>query len=227
MQQPKFTRQRAKHCTAFGLIEVLISVVILSIGLLGLGSLQNRSIQSLQEGDNLTTASLIAKEMAQRMMSNPYATSLGRTGYLATDINNDIATAGDVPTWAANKMSADPDLSRCYGGYGESCYSAAGSFNDSNDHITALNRMQVMDEIETRLLAWNSLPQGEMKICFDSTAATTSWDCDNVANRVNARNENVYTIKVRWNNLYSNTAQMYALQFTASCTDNSSTYCGN
>lgn len=217
-----------KKPQGFGLIEVLISAVILAVGLIGLASIQNRSIRAIQEGDNLVTASMIAQEMAKRMLTNPYVTSLGRQGYLATDLSGDIAAAGSVAAWASNTLSSNPDIENCYSDSGttQSCYAPAATVGDSADHIQALQNMQLMDQVEMRLLAANSLPQGEIMICFDSTTADTAWACDNVATRVAVRNENVFTIKVRWNNIFANTTQMYSLQFTAQCTDPTTTYCG-
>lgn len=217
-----------KKPQGFGLIEVLISAVILAVGLIGLASIQNRSIRAIQEGDNLVTASMIAQEMAKRMLTNPYITSLGRQGYLATDLSGAIATAGGVTAWAASTLSSNPDIENCYSDSGttQSCYAPSATVGDSTDHIQALQNMQLMDQVEMRLLAWNSLPQGQIMICFDSTGAETSWACDNVATRVAARNENVFTVKVQWNNIFANTTQMYSLQFTAECTDPSATFCG-
>ncbi len=212
---------------AFGLVEVLITVVVLSIGLLGLASLQNKSVQSVQEGDNLVTASMIAEEMAKRMMANPYITSLGRQGYLATDLNGDVAAHGGVPGWVSYMQTTYPQILNCYSTTNsQSCYDSGATIGNSTDHITALTNMQKMDEVEMRDYAWNALPNGLIKICFDSTTAYTNWSCDNVATRVSARNENVYTIKVQWTNLFSNTSQIYALQFTAECTNSGATYCG-
>ncbi len=212
----------------FGLLEVLIAVVIVSVGILGLASLQSRSIQSLQEGDNLVTAAAIAKEMAQRMLSNPYITAQGRQGYLLTDINNAVATAGGAAAWAAAQLSASPAIANCYTTTNTtSCFATGADTNDPAERITALSNMQLMDEVEMRLLAANELPNGEIKICFDSAGAYTTWACDNVATHVTARNENVYTIKVQWDNLFTNSSQMYALQFTAECNVNDSNHCTN
>lgn len=217
-----------KKPQGFGLIEVLISAVILAVGLIGLASIQNRSIRSIQEGDNLVTASMIAQEMAKRMLTNPYVTSLGRQGYLSTDLSGDIASAGSVSAWAASTLSSNPDIENCYTNTGttQSCYAPSATIGDSTDHIQALQNMQLMDQVEMRLLAANSLPQGEIMICFDSTTADTAWTCDNVATRVTGRNENVFTVKVQWNNIFAKTTQMYSLQFTAQCTDDSATFCG-
>jgi len=217
---------KTKH-QAFGLIEVLISVVILSIGLLGLASLQNKTIQSVQEGDNLVSASIVAQEMARRMLSNRYVTAQGRQGYLAIDLNNDIANAGGVSAWAASVQSSNPNIANCYSADStESCFAPGGSYANSSDHITALNNMQLKDQVELRVLAANILPQGEIKICFDSATAKTAWTCNNVATRVASRNENVFTVKVRWTNLLTNAPQMYSIQFTAECSNSGASFCG-
>lgn len=210
----------------FGLLEVLIAVVILSIGILGLASLQSRSIQSLQEGDNLVNASIIAKEVAQRMLANPYVTAQGRQGYLLTDLNNEVGS--DVAAWAASTLASNPDAANCYTvDNASSCFAVGADINDSSDIITAFNNMEVIDQVELRLLAANTLPQGQIKICFDSADAFTDWECDDVATRIASRNENVFTVKVQWNNLFTNSSQIYALQFTAECTNGDATHCGN
>lgn len=209
------------------MIEVLISAVILAVGLIGLASLQNKSIQAIQEGDNLVTAAMIAAETSKRMLSNPYITSLGRQGYLATDIDNAVSAAGGVTAWAAATQAANPDIAGCYNNNTtQSCYDPEATIAPGADHVQALQNMQIADQVELRLLAANSLPAGEIKICFDSSGAYTTWECDNVATRVAARNENIYTIKVQWTNIFSKTTQMYTTQFTAQCTDGSATFCG-
>jgi len=207
---------------AFGLVEVLISVVILAIGLLGLASLQNATIQSVQEGDNLVSASLIAQEMAKRMLSNRYVTAQGRQGYLAIDLSGAVASAGGAVPWAAAVESANPSIDNCYSASAStsvSCFDPGGSLASSGDHKTALNNMQLKDQVEMRLLAANILPQGLINICFDSTNAHTAWTCDNAATRVASRNENVFTVKVQWTNILTNITQLYSVQFTAECDD--------
>lgn len=219
----RFDRQ-----AGFGLIEVLIAAAILAIGLTGLASLQSRAIQSVQEGDNLVTAAAIAEEMALRMLSNPYITAQGRQGYLDANLSGSVVAAGGGQAWANAVFAANPHLGNCYSSNNtQSCYNINATIGNSSDHITALQNMQLMDQAEMRLLAANSLPDGEIMICFDSATPYTAWECDNSATRIAARNENVFTVKVQWTNLISNSSQIYAMQFTAQCTNNSSTYCGN
>lgn len=213
----------------FGLIEVLISAVILAVGLIGLAALQARSIRAIQEGDNLVTASMIAQETAKRMLANQYITSLGRQGYLAIDEADAVNGAGGVEAWATATLAANPNINNCYAPEDstDSCYNPGATIGNSADHIQALQNMQLMDQVELRLLAFNSLPDGEIMICFDSSPTLTDWECDGVASRVAARSENVFTVKVQWTDIFSNTPQLYALQFTAQCTNSGATFCGN
>lgn len=219
---------RINKQTGFGLIEVLIAAAILAIGLIGLASLQSRAIKSVQEGANLVTAAAIAEEMALRMLSNPYITAQGRQGYLATDLSGDVVSAGGGAAWANATLAGNPNIARCYSANNtQSCYSSTATIGNTSDHIAALQNMQLMDQVEMRLLAANSLPSGEIMICFDSAAPYTAWSCNNSAVRVASRNENIFTVKVQWKNIIDNSTQMYAMQFTAQCTNNSATHCGN
>jgi len=62
--------------TSFGqhgstLIEVLVSIVIMSIGLLGTAGLLINSMRAVSEQGNAIGASVYARELAERMMGNP------------------------------------------------------------------------------------------------------------------------------------------------------------
>ncbi len=59
-----------KTSAGFTLIEVLIAVVVLSIGLLGLASLQLNSMQQNREAFMRTQALILAYDMADRMRAN-------------------------------------------------------------------------------------------------------------------------------------------------------------
>lgn len=56
-----------------GLIEVLVTVVVLSIGLLGIAALQVMSKQSNFEAVQRSTASMLANDMIERMRANVLA----------------------------------------------------------------------------------------------------------------------------------------------------------
>ncbi len=68
MNQTKIYRRKSY---AFSLIEVLISLFILSTGLLALAGLQIKSIQTSHHAYLLTQATLQAHDMAERIKSNP------------------------------------------------------------------------------------------------------------------------------------------------------------
>lgn len=59
-----------KRESGFGLIEVLVSVLILAIGLLGLAGLQTQSLRFNNESFFRTQATLLAMDLADRMRAN-------------------------------------------------------------------------------------------------------------------------------------------------------------
>lgn len=69
------------------LIEVLITVLVLSVGLLGLGATQMLSLKNGNNASQTYFASLAAYEMAERMRINP----IGRTNYNASIVNDSQA----------------------------------------------------------------------------------------------------------------------------------------
>ena len=67
---PKLNQSPRKQC-GFTLLEVLIALLILSIGLLGLASLQTNGLRSNQMASMRTTATQLAYDIADRMRANP------------------------------------------------------------------------------------------------------------------------------------------------------------
>ncbi len=63
------TRQRAQRGAT--LIEVLVSIIVLSIGLLGTAGLLINSMRAVSEQGNASGASVYARELGERMMGNP------------------------------------------------------------------------------------------------------------------------------------------------------------
>ena len=63
-------RINCRHAYGFTLIEVLVSVIIFSIGLLGLASLHGFSIKENQEAYSYSQATLLAYEMGDRIKAN-------------------------------------------------------------------------------------------------------------------------------------------------------------
>ena len=74
----------------FTLLEVMIALVIFSIGLLGLAGLQARSLQSNTAAHYRTVAAVLAYDMADRLRANPAGVANG-------DYANLTAAPGAAP----------------------------------------------------------------------------------------------------------------------------------
>lgn len=83
-----------------GLIEVLITVVILSIGLLGVAALQARALQENQSAVLRTQANILAYDILERMRSNRAQARKASGGY-------NISIGGGIPTKITTPSSAD------------------------------------------------------------------------------------------------------------------------
>jgi len=61
-----------KKSDGFTLLEVMIALVILSVGLLGLAALQLVAIKGNSFSSEMTTATMIAQERAEMLKNRPY-----------------------------------------------------------------------------------------------------------------------------------------------------------
>lgn len=87
------TRLNFKHSGGFTLLEVLIALVILSIGLLGIAGLQGVGLRSSQGAYLTSQASLLAYDIADRIRANP--TMIASGGDIATAAGDcDLDTSG-------------------------------------------------------------------------------------------------------------------------------------
>jgi len=83
-----------KHNHGFTLIEVLVSVLIISTALLGLVGLQTKGMHNTVDSYNRTQATLLASSIADRMRTNRIETAKGTaSGYLSTNMLPTAATA--------------------------------------------------------------------------------------------------------------------------------------
>ena len=73
----------------YSLIEVMLTVVILSIGLAGLGLLQVNNVQNTYNANNRAAAATAASDMADRIRANLVAYENG----LFTDVTQGLTTA--------------------------------------------------------------------------------------------------------------------------------------
>ena len=61
--------------TGMSLVEVLVALVIFSIGILGLAKLQISSIQANAQAMELTEAALVLSDQAERLLDRPWSKS--------------------------------------------------------------------------------------------------------------------------------------------------------
>ena len=90
--------------TGFSLMEILISLLILSIGMLGLGGLQLSSLKTTNNAHYRTVASMAATDLADRIRANPLAVSNGL--YTASLAREDCDTALAKVCEGASECSA-------------------------------------------------------------------------------------------------------------------------
>lgn len=87
-QVAKLKRHMEKSQTGFTLVEVLVSLVILSIGLLGIFAMQSRALMDNQDAYLRTQAIFLAYDMGDRIRANA-----GYWKKTTTDIATVMATA--------------------------------------------------------------------------------------------------------------------------------------
>lgn len=179
----------------FSLMEVLVSIVVLSFGLLGMVGMQAAALQSNREAKLQSLAAGYAKELAEMMRGNSEVGILNNTSNLYL---------GDFtkPTSGSLRVT---DSENCYlktAGKGkcESDVSAArlGALNCSGNFSAMVSPCRVaywelrdwLDRLET------DLPGSRVVVCFDSAPYDTNgiprWACDNPAGNTNA------VIKIGW-----------------------------
>jgi type IV pilus assembly protein PilV len=89
----------SKGQKGFGLIEVLITVVILGIGLLGLAGLQATGLNFNHSAYNRSQATILAYDIIDRMRANPAA--IGSYTGAPVQTANCVAIAGCTPVQMA------------------------------------------------------------------------------------------------------------------------------
>ncbi len=172
-----------KNTKGFTLLEVLVSLVIFSIGLLGLAGLQILSMKLTSDSMLRTVAAVLANDMVDRMRANVAATTLGIT----SPYNNPTGTSTGNPSClglsgsgtAINTSCSSTDMA------GEDFYEWYANINGAaatgwHPAISAL------------------LPQGFGVVCIDSTpndGTPTAPACDGV---VAVAGKPIFAIKLWW-----------------------------
>lgn len=105
---------RGLHCSpkrnkGFGLIEILVSLLVLAVGLLGLASLQTTGLTQNSEARHRSQAILLADDMFERIRANreniaSYVVTAGTaptcdSDYAVSAVTNSGVAADDIAEW--------------------------------------------------------------------------------------------------------------------------------
>lgn len=157
----------------FTLLEVLIAIVIFSIGLFGIAGLQASGMRYTQASQLRLVAVAQAEAMADRMRASP-------AGFVAGHYNLEGATLnGAMPTAFLNNKNCLTD----------SCTREELAIFD----LVTWNAPTNVNGTNTRESNADVLPGGTGAVCLDSTpddGNSTDWACDNLGA--------IYVIKVEW-----------------------------
>lgn len=107
---------RLKRLSGFSLVEVLIALIILSVGMLGIAGLYVQSMQAGRTSMFRHHAVTLAGDVADRIRANPragdaYEGAGGDNGCVAGGIDCDEAemAANDIDLWSAQATRTLPD----------------------------------------------------------------------------------------------------------------------
>lgn len=159
---------RASKLAGFSLLEVLISIIILSFGLLGMVGLQAAALQANRDARLQSTAGEFARELAEMMRGNKdiglLATGNPYMGSFASPL---------VPGTAAYCLNAANASTGC-------ATTTATANAEMTEWLTRVDR---------------ELPGARVVVCTDSAPFDSQgiprWACDNVANATTV-------IKIGW-----------------------------
>lgn len=83
--------------SGFSMIEVLVAIIIISIGVLGLVAMQGRTIQYTQDASQRNVAAMLTRDLMELIRSNRDAV-LAASGELSSTSNYYKALTGSFPT---------------------------------------------------------------------------------------------------------------------------------
>lgn len=96
-----------------GLIEVLVTILVMAVGLLGLVGMQMASMKNVNNAHHRSLATIAAYDMAERMRTNPAAVKAG--DYDAMTVNGSESSASccgasyDAYEWGESLEDSFPD----------------------------------------------------------------------------------------------------------------------
>ena len=159
-ENPYDSRAPLTHGTqsGFSLIEVLISIVILSIGMLGAAGMQAAAMQSNKETRNQSVAASFARELADKMRGNH------RVAIKSAAADNPYLIA-ETLTLTGTATFVAPT---------ENCFTTA---------CPSPAAVATWDMADWKNRVQNALPDPKIRVCFDKTPfaadGTAQWACTN------------------------------------------------
>lgn len=98
-----------------GLIEILVTILVIAIGLLGLAGLQSAGMKNANNSHHRALATIAAYDMAERMRTNPTGVKAGSYDALTVNKNTSACSGSekgvalDVCEWAQSLKSSFPE----------------------------------------------------------------------------------------------------------------------
>jgi type IV pilus assembly protein PilV len=165
---PLRQKTRFRMQCGFSMMEVLVSILVLAIGVIGAAGLQLGALRATKQSSLQTTALQLAAEMADKMRANDKQMKQSTSLFLGVDYQS--ASDGEPATPA--KM----------------CYAAPCNADE----------LAAFDIYEWEKRVKDTLPGGRAMICrdaspWDSDKNSLTWDCDGKSG-----NGASYVVKVGW-----------------------------
>ena len=154
----------------FSLLEVLVSVIVLSFGVLGMVGLQAAALKSNRDARLQSEALGLARELAEMMRANPsVATQVGNP-YLG---DYQASTIGTAPS--------------------SSCLNAGQVCNGDKEEIARAQMMEWLARVNAKL------PEMRVRVCMDikpnDDEGLPQWDCEVPTT---AAEQSISFIKLGW-----------------------------
>lgn len=103
---------RATHNRGFTLLEVLIALLVLSVGLLGIAGLQTVSLRFNHQSYERTQATVLISEIIEKIIANPVATRSGTFDNVPASATSGSFVYGSCPSSCTATQLANYDLFR-------------------------------------------------------------------------------------------------------------------
>lgn len=162
-------------------MEVLVSIVVLSFGLLGMVGMQAAALQSNREAKLQASAARYARELAEMMRGNR------ETGIQRAETDNPYL--GDFRAPSGNVTAASTRLTAIRSTT-VNCYTnASGQRCELPKNIAEWETREWLSRLNAEL------PGSRVRVCFDSTpfdptSGLPRWDCDGIGE--------IAMIKIGW-----------------------------